>query len=60
MTKSMILPILAVLALLVKTVFHIDIPSDTLDNIAQAIIAVTLVVVNIHGIIKNHKKEAGK
>jgi hypothetical protein len=44
----------------VKTVFHIDIPSDTLYNIAQAIIAVTLVVVNIHGIIKNHKKEAGK
>jgi uncharacterized membrane protein len=56
-TKSMILPIISVIALLLQSAFHIVL-SDTLqDLLATATTDFILVVVSIHGIIKDHHTE---
>jgi uncharacterized membrane protein len=57
MTKTMIAPIILVLAMAIKGLFGIDIPQTTQDLIVQAVVIVAAVAVQIHGIYKNHKKE---
>lgn len=55
-TKSMVLPIIAVLALFVKSVFNIEIPESFQNDLAVWIIGGAALVTTVHGIWKNHKK----
>jgi hypothetical protein len=57
MNKSLIAPLVAVLALIVGAVFHISIEQDTQVQIVEVIGGIVSVVVVIKGIITNHKKE---
>lgn len=57
MAKTMIAPIVAVVALLVKTFFGIEIEEDLQNQIIETIGMVVLAVVAVHGVVKNHKKE---
>lgn len=55
-TKSMIAPIIAVLALFIKSVFNIEIPNELQDQAAVVIVGVFALVTAIRGIWKNHFK----
>lgn len=56
--KSAILPIISLVLLGVGNVFHTSIPSGLDAQIADAVIAVVLVVHSIWiGVLKNHKVE---
>ncbi len=60
MTKTMIAPIIAVLALFIKAVFNIEIPNEVQDQIVVAVVGIAALVTTIIGIVKNHKKEGNK
>lgn len=60
MTKSMVLPIVMVIAMAIKIIFGIDIPQDTIDQITQSIVTLGAAVYAIYGIYKNHKAETKK
>ena len=53
MNKTIILPLLALLALIVKNWFGIEIGSELQDSIAESI--VTLVA--LYGVFKDHSKK---
>lgn len=55
--KSVILPILAVLAMIVQGVFGVDISEELQNQIAEVVINVIGVSFLIYGVFKNHKKE---
>lgn len=54
--KSVILPVLGVIALAIGAVFHISIDDSALDKIAEGIAAAITIGVTLYGVIKNHKK----
>lgn len=56
-TKSMVAPIIAVLALFVKSVFNIEIPTDVQAQIVTYIVGGIALVTAVVGIVKSHKKE---
>jgi hypothetical protein len=53
MTKTMILPVISAVALLLKSIFHTDIGSDEQNAVADLV----LTGVTLWGIYKNHKKD---
>lgn len=57
MTKSMLLPIISILAFAIKSLFHIELSQDLQSQIAQWILGGILLGTNVWGIVKNHKKE---
>ena len=56
-TKSMIVPIVAVLALAVQAIFGISVDEATQTQIVDTIVSVVAVGLTIKGIIENHIKE---
>lgn len=57
MSKAIIAPIVAVLALAVQAIFGITIPEDVVNQVVLAIGNVVLVVASIVGIVKSHQKK---
>lgn len=58
MKKTVILPILAVLQLILST-FGMSIPEETINQTADAIANIIAVAFVIYGIFKDHKKKEG-
>lgn len=56
----MIAPIVAVIALMIKGFFGIDIPETVQAEIVTYIVGGVALGTSIWGIIKNHKKEGNK
>jgi hypothetical protein len=56
MTKTMIAPIVAVVALFVKAVFNVEIPETVQADIATYIVGGVALVTTVIGIWKNHRK----
>jgi hypothetical protein len=52
MTKTMILPFITLIALILKSIFHVEIGSEVQDAVADA----TLAIVTAWGVYVNHKK----
>jgi uncharacterized membrane protein len=57
MQTSIIVPIIAVLALLIKSVFGIEIGQELQTQFAEGLTAFALAVVAVFGIIKSHKSK---
>lgn len=57
MQASIVLPVIAVIALLIKTVFGIEIDHELQSSIADATVAITLAVIGVLGVIKNHQSK---
>lgn len=57
MQASIILPIVAVLSLLVKLVFGIEIGEELQAQIADALLNAVLAVIAIFGVVKAHKNK---
>lgn len=55
--KSVILPVLMFLAFVLKQFFGVDIPDETIDNFADGLVNLVMIIFTIWGIFKNHKKE---
>lgn len=53
--KTMLLPILSTVAILIQLVFGIQIPEEVLDQTATAVANLILVGITVYGIFKNHK-----
>lgn len=53
-SKSMILPIIAVLAFFIQTVFHINISLELQNEFADIIVNAVLFVGAVIGVVKNH------
>ena len=58
MQASIIVPIVAVLALLLKSVFGIEIGEEIQTKFAEGITAITLAIIAIFGVIKAHKSKS--
>lgn len=57
MSKAVIAPIVAVLVLLVQSVFGVEIPEEVANDIAVTIVNITSIGVVLAGIFTNYKKE---
>ena len=57
MQASIILPVIAVLALCIKSVFGIEINEELQSTIADAVLAVVLAVMGILGVVKAHQSK---
>lgn len=57
MQASIILPIVAVLSLLVKGVFGIEIGEEVQAQIADAVLNASLAIIAVFGIVKAHKNK---
>lgn len=57
MGKTIILPILMVIGLVIKSVTGYEIPEEVLNGWADAIAVLIAAGVTVWGIIKNHKKK---
>lgn len=57
MTKSMIAPLVSILALALGKIFGIEIGTDLQAQIVDAIITVVFVVSAVYGVFKNHKEK---
>lgn len=55
MTKTMILPFLAVIVVAVKFVMGIDINEDVQNQIADWLVATSSIASLVYGIIKSHR-----
>jgi uncharacterized membrane protein len=55
MQASIIAPIVAVMALLAKSAFGIEIGAELQEQIADAVLSVTLAVVAVFGVVKSHQ-----
>lgn len=60
MSKTIIAPIVAVIALAIQLIFDVKIPDEVLNEVVMAIGNVALVVASLVGIFKNHKKDETK
>jgi hypothetical protein len=58
MQVSIIVPIIAVVALLIKSVFGIEIGEELQTKFAEGLTALTLAVIAIFGVIKAHKSKS--
>jgi uncharacterized membrane protein len=59
MSKTIILPILAVLKLILAA-FGINIPEEVINELADALVNLIAVGLVIYGIFKDHKKDKGE
>lgn len=57
MSKTLILPILMILALAIKGVTGYEIPEEVLNGWADAIAVLIAAVVTVWGVFKDHKKK---
>lgn len=57
MQASIILPIVAVISLLVKAVFGIEIGEEVQAQIADAVLNASLAIIAVLGIVKAHKNK---
>lgn len=57
MQASIILPIVAVVSLLVKAVFGIEIGEEVQAQIADAVLNASLAIIAVLGIVKAHKNK---
>lgn len=60
MTKTMIIPFIALLCVVVKSVTGIEIGADVQEVIADAIFYVATAATLVYGIVKNHKEDKEK
>lgn len=60
MNKTMILPIVAVIALAVKAFTGIEVSAELQEQIATGIAILGAAVYAVYGVFKNHKKEDDK
>lgn len=60
MTKTMITPLVAVLAIAIKAVFNIEVPETVQAQVTEFVVGAGALYVVVRGIIKNHKKEGEK
>jgi uncharacterized protein (DUF697 family) len=60
MTKTMIAPIVAVIALAIKGFFGIEIPETVQAEIVTYLVGAIALGTTVWGIVKNHKKEGEK
>lgn len=58
--KSVVAPIIAVIAIALQLVFGVEIPEELQNNITDAIINIVLVGTVVYGIITNHTKNKDK
>lgn len=56
-TRTMLAPIVAVLAMAVQLLFDIKITEELQNQIVDVIFNASLVVVAVYGVFKNHQKE---
>lgn len=57
MSKVVIAPIIAVLALAVQTIFSVTIPEEVVNEVVVTVVNAGLLVTAIIGVFKNHKKK---
>lgn len=57
MEKTMVLPLIGLLCLLIKSFSGIDIDLKTQEDVGNAFLVVSSVGATLYGIIKNHKKK---
>lgn len=55
MSKSIIVPIVAVIAFFIQSVFHVQISSDLQSQIIDFIVNAGLLVISLIGVFKNHQ-----
>jgi hypothetical protein len=60
MTKSMIAPIVAVIAIAVKAITGVEISGEIQEQIVTGVVILGAAGYSIYGIIKNHKKDSDK
>lgn len=60
MTKTMIAPFIALIALAIKAIFNIEIPETVQAQVSEFVVGAVALFVVIKGIVKNHKKEGEK
>lgn len=60
MTKTMILPFIAVIVVAVKFTMGIDIGEDVQNQVADWLVATTTIVSLVYGIIKSHRSGGDK
>lgn len=60
MSKTIIAPIVAVIALLVQFVFGVEIPEEVVNELTLTITNTALVAITLMGIIKSHDKKKDK
>lgn len=56
MNKTVIAPLVTLLALLIKSAFHIELSNELQDGLVTGLLA----VYTAYGVWKNHKKEGAK
>lgn len=52
MNKTIILPMISALAIILKSVFHFEVGTEVQDAIANIILG----ILTVYGVIKNHKE----
>jgi hypothetical protein len=60
MTKSMIAPIVAVIAIAIKAITGVEISGEIQEQIVTGIFVLGAAGYAVYGIFKNHKKEGDK
>jgi hypothetical protein len=60
MTKTMIAPIVAVIAIAIKALLGIEISAEIQEQIVTGVVILGAAGYSVYGIIKNHKKEGVK
>lgn len=58
MNKTVIIPIVAVLALVAKLVYGIEVNQITQDQVSELVTAIVLGITGLIGVVKNYKKES--
>lgn len=60
MSKSIIAPIVATLAIVIQFIFGVEIPQEVLDEVVVNIVNVTAVITVLYGIFKDHTGKIDK
>ena len=60
MTKTIIAPIIAVLALAVQAIFGVTIPEEILNEVVMTVVNAGLLVTAIIGVFKNYNEKRKK
>lgn len=60
MQASIIIPVLTLIALVVKSIFGIEIGEETIEQIADGIVTLGLGVITVIGVVKSHQKKEEK
>lgn len=58
MQATVFIPILSVIALVLKSFFGVEVSEDTISKLADALVTITLAIISLVGILKTyHKKQ---